>query len=41
MDAVVRTCDLIEKTLGKSTAFRKVDEKLYVVHQGSAYVTIA
>ena len=41
MNSVARTCDMIESTLGKSTAFRKVDEKLYVVHQGSAYVTIA
>ena len=40
MTATARTCELIEKTLAKSTAFRKVDERLYVVHQGSAYVTI-
>ena len=36
-----KTCDIIEKTLGKSTAFRKVDDRLYVVHQGSTYVTIS
>jgi hypothetical protein len=36
-----KTCDVIERTLGKSAAFRKVDDKLYVVHQGSAYVTIS
>jgi hypothetical protein len=41
MTPVARTCDVIEKTLGKSSAFRKADEQLYVVHQGSAYVTIA
>ena len=41
MDSVSRTCEMIESTLRKSQAFRKVDEKLYVVHQGSAYVTIA
>jgi hypothetical protein len=40
MNAVAKTCDLIEKTLGKSGAFRKVDERLYVVKQGSTYVTI-
>lgn len=37
---IAKTCDTIEKTLGKSAAFRKVDERLYVVHQGSTYVTI-
>jgi hypothetical protein len=35
------TSALIEKTLGKSGAYRKVDTGLYVVHQGSAYVTIS
>ncbi len=38
---IARTCEIIEKTLGKSAAFRKVDERLYVVHQGSTYVTIS
>lgn len=37
---IAKTCETIEKTLGKSAAFRKVDERLYVVHQGSTYVTI-
>ncbi len=41
MTAVSRTCDLIEKALGKSAAFRKVEERLYVVKQGSSYVTIS
>jgi hypothetical protein len=41
MNAVDKTCDLIEKTLGKSAAFRKVEERLYVVKQGSSYVTIS
>ena len=41
MNPIANTCDLIEKTLGKSPAFRKVDERLYVVHQGSTYVTIS
>jgi hypothetical protein len=40
-NAVARTCDMIERTLGKSAAFRKVDERLYVVKQGSAYVTVS
>jgi len=30
----------VEETLGNSKAFRKVDERLYVVRQGSAYVMI-
>ncbi len=34
------TALVIEKTLSESTAFRKVDERLYVVKQGSAYVMI-
>jgi hypothetical protein len=41
MNAVAKTCDLIEKTLGKSPAFRKVEERLYVVKQGSTYVTVS
>lgn len=41
MGQIGATIALIERTLGKSTAFRKVDERLYVVHQGSAYVTIS
>ena len=40
-ERVEETCDLIEKTLGKSQAFRKVEERLYVVKQGSTYVTIS
>lgn len=40
MTSISATCDLIERTLGQSQAFRKVEERLYVVHQGSAYVTI-
>src|SRR5438132_12498184 len=41
LTAVAKTCDTIERTLGKSAAFRKVEETLYVVHQGSTYVTIS
>ena len=41
MTPTSKTCDIIEKTLGKSAAFRKVDDRLYVVHQGSTYVTIS
>jgi len=39
--AVDTTCEIIEKTLGRSPAFRKVEERLYVVKQGSAYVTVS
>jgi hypothetical protein len=41
MNVVAKTCELIEKTLGKSPAFRKVEERLYVVKQGSTYVTVS
>jgi hypothetical protein len=41
MNAVTASRELIEKTLGKSTAYRKVDEGLYVVKQGSSYVMIS
>src|SRR5262249_35314778 len=34
-------CGLIEKSLGASSAFRKVDPGLYVVKQGSSYVMIS
>lgn len=37
-DAVKITCLRIEKLLGKSQAFRKIDEGLYVVKQGSTLV---
>jgi hypothetical protein len=37
IEASIRT---IEATLGKSRAFRKVEERLYVVKQGSAFVMI-
>ena len=39
-DAVRATCDTIEQTLGSSSAFKKVDEALYILKQGSAYVMI-
>lgn len=35
-----KTCQLIEKNLGKHKAFRKVEEQMYVVKQGSSYVMI-
>ena len=41
MTPIAATCDLIEKALTKSPAFRKVEQRLYVVHQGSTYVTIS
>jgi hypothetical protein len=39
--AIPQTIALIEKTLGQSNAYRKVDENLYVVKQGSSYVMIS
>ncbi len=41
MNAVDASCEHIEKTLGKSPAYRKVDDRLYVVKQGSSYVMIS
>lgn len=41
MNAVATSCSVIEKALGKSPAYRKVDEHLYVVKQGSSYVMIS
>ena len=38
--AEISTALVIEETLSKSPAFRRVDEKLYVVKQGSAYVMV-
>jgi hypothetical protein len=38
--AEIATALVIEKTLDRSPAFRKVDDRLYVVKQGSAYVMI-
>ena len=39
--AEVATALLIERTLQASPAYRKVDESLYVIKQGSAYVMIS
>jgi hypothetical protein len=41
MTAVDASCSHIEKALGKSPAFRKVENRLYVVKQGSSYVMIS
>jgi len=38
--AEIATSLVIEKTLGKSHAYRKIDDRLYTVKQGSAYVMI-
>ncbi len=40
MSAVTASCAHIEKALGKSAAFSKVDEGLYVIKQGSSFVMI-
>ena len=39
-DAEKKTCEIIESTLGDNKAFRKIEEKMYVVKQGSSYVMI-
>src|SRR5438045_9535163 len=39
--AEVATALLIERTLQDSPAFRKIDDTLYVIKQGSAYVMIS
>src|SRR5512142_3234748 len=39
--AEVATALLIERTLQDSQAFRKIDDSLYVIKQGSAYVMIS
>src|SRR3977135_734815 len=39
--AEVATALLIERTLSDSPAYRKIDDSLYVIKQGSAYVMIA
>src|SRR6476659_3621184 len=39
--AEVATALLIEKTLETSPAYRKIDDSLYVIKQGSAYVMIS
>jgi len=39
-DAVNQTCKTVESVLGESPAFRKVEDRFYVVKQGSAYVMI-
>ena len=39
-ESIESSVGVIEETLGNSKAFRKVEERLYVVRQGSAYVMI-
>jgi hypothetical protein len=39
--AEVATALLIERTLQDSSAYRKIDDSLYVIKQGSAYVMIS
>ncbi len=38
--AVDETCARIESVLGESDAYRKVEDGLYVIKQGSAYVMV-
>ena len=35
-----KTCETITTVLGKNKAFRQIDEKMFVVKQGSSYVMI-
>lgn len=35
-----KTCELIETTLSGNKAYRKIEDKMYVVKQGSSYVII-
>lgn len=35
-----KSCDIIEQTLSSNRAFRKIEDKTYVVKQGSSYVMI-
>lgn len=36
-----KTCDTIETTLSGNKAYRKIEDKMYVVKQGSSYVMIS
>lgn len=38
--AEISTCLIIEKTLSSSPAYRQIDERLYIVKQGSCFVMI-
>jgi hypothetical protein len=38
--AVTETTHLLERTLGKSPAYKKIEDRLYVIKQGSSYVTL-
>ena len=35
-----KTCDTIESALMGNSAYRKIEDKMYVVKQGSSYVMI-
>ena len=39
-DAVKASCEIIERALSKSPAYQKVEDRLYVVKQGSSIVMI-
>ncbi len=41
MSAVTESKKIIEHALGKSQAFQRIDEHLYLVRQGSSYVMIS
>ena len=39
-DAERKTCEVIENTLANNKAYRKIEDEMYVVKQGSSYVMI-
>jgi hypothetical protein len=38
--AELKSCNIIEKTLSQYKAYRKIEDQLYVIRQGSTYVMI-
>ena len=39
-EAQKKTCEIIEETIGGNKAYRKIEDQMYVVKQGSSYVMI-
>jgi hypothetical protein len=39
-EAENKSCEIIEETLGGNKAYRKIEDQMYVVKQGSSYVMI-
>ncbi len=36
-----KTCEIVEETLGRTKTYRRIEDKLYVVKQGSSYVLVS